>query len=173
MLREDPGEFLGAANFRPLELIEPGKQGIKRAIVLDEAARSLFANPGNTLDIVNLFAHQGHYVDQHARFAAEAIAHFAQARAFTIHRAPQRDTRRDELHEILVARDNHGVEAVARTTCGERADNVIGLVAIDYQTRDTEQVDRAKDIRNLLQQVVRRFHTIGLVGFEQIVAEIL
>ena len=79
--------------------------------------------------------------------------------------------RADQLHEILVRRDESDDEVFFRRALGERPDhNVVSLEAFDHQRLDAERRDRAMDIRKLHDEIVGRLAAIRLVIGEQVVA---
>ncbi|HET7295976.1 MAG TPA: hypothetical protein VFI66_02475, partial [Gemmatimonadales bacterium] len=45
-------------------------------------------------------------------------------------RIQQRDARPDQLVEVLVARDDHGLETALGRCVGQRPDHVVGLVPV-------------------------------------------
>ncbi len=76
MLGEQGGNFFRAANLlRFLNLREIGVQIVEAAEFLDERRRSLFADAGDALDIVDRIPHQRLDVDERARLDSETIAH--------------------------------------------------------------------------------------------------
>ena len=79
--------------------------------------------------------------------------------------------RPDDLHEILVGRDDHGIDLLLDPGGRERRDDVVGLVALAHDALDAERVDDAIDVGNLHLEIVGRFGAVGLVIGEQIVAE--
>ena len=138
---------------------------------LNQRRRRLFADARHAFDIVDRVARQRLDIDQRRRLDAEALAHLARADAPIAHRVPQRHVRPDQLHEVLVRRDERDDEVFFRRALGERADHVVGLEALDHQRLDPKRLDRAMDIRNLHDQIVRRLAAVGLVIGEQVVAK--
>ena len=78
---------------------------------------------------------------------------------------------RDELKEILVAGDDRDVEAGRGRLLGQRADHVVGLVALGGEDRHAERFAGGVHHRNLLGELVGHRRAVGLVVGDEIVAE--
>src|SRR5579859_6462263 len=171
MFEDEACDLFRSAYFSFFDSIETGEKRFGRAEMADESAGGLLTDAGDALDVVDRVAHQGHDVDQRTRFDPKAIAYFARPRTAVTHGVPQRDVRTDELHEVLVAGDDDDVELVACPAYRQRADDVVGLVAVDDDAVDAEGANRAMDVRDLHLQIGGRLDAIGLVVLEEVVAK--
>ena len=69
----------------------------------------------------------------------------------------------DQLQHVFIARDDHHFAARRFGAAGERADHIVGLEAGVFEHRNPHGVQQAANVGDLLQQVGRRFHAVGLV----------
>ena len=63
--------------------------------------------------------------------------------------------RTHELIEVLVAGDDHGLEALLRRLPGERADHVVGFIALEFDDGVVEALHDLPDPPEAVPQVVR------------------
>ena len=70
----------------------------------------------------------------------------------------------DELHHVLVGRDDVDVVAERGELAGEGADDVVGLEAFVVEDGDAEGLEGAADVGLLLDEVRRRLGAVGLVA---------
>ncbi len=171
MLPDERGQLFRAPDIAALQLLQPGQQIVDRAEFCNQGGGGFLPDARHAFDVVDRVAHQGHQIDYRAGLHAEAFAHFARSHAPVAHRVPQRDMRTGQLHEVLVRGDDDGVDLLAGRPHRQGADQVVGLVTLQYQALNPEGLDRAVDVWNLHHQVVGRRDAVGLVGFEQVVAE--
>src|SRR5579875_3213218 len=111
-----------------------GHFGVDSHELLRELERAtVFADPGNSLYVVDRVARKRHHIDQLTGLEPESFVNVAQSRAFVAHRIPEADARTYELCEVFVAGNNHYLEALTRGAQSKRPQDVVGLVAIDYE----------------------------------------
>ncbi len=142
-----------------------------RVVFLDELLRGLRADAGDAGDVVRRVAHEAedvaHLVDaDDAPFRedfrdAERLPAVAHARG-----AVDVDAVVDELAEILVGRDHVGGEAGGAGLAGERADEVVGLVAVELDRGQVEGADEALYVGDGGAEFLGHFLAVGLVGLE-------
>ena len=71
----------------------------------------------------------------------------------------------DQLHHVFVAGDDVDGMRSIRGFAGERADQVVGLEAGEFENRDAIGLERAADVRKLLRQVLWHGGAVGFVAF--------
>ena len=149
-----------------------GEQLFERAVARDELARALLADAGHPLDVVDRVAHQREHVDDLRRQYPELLFHALGVvpRAF-VPGVVDRDAVVHQLKEVLVAGDDRHLEAGRHGLRRQRADHVVGLVALRGDDRHTERLAGLVHPRDLLGEIRRHRRAIGLVVGDQIVAE--
>ncbi len=146
----------------------------QRAVLRDELERGLGADARHARDVVRRVAGKtedvAHLVDvrdapfrQHLR-DAERLRVIAHARGPVL-----QDVLADELPEILVGRHHVGGETGFFRLARERADQVVGLVAIQLEDREVERADHALDVGQRLAELLRHRVALRLVGLEFLV----
>ena len=75
----------------------------------------------------------------------------------------------DELAEILVRRHHVGGESGRLGLARQRADQVVGLVAVEFQHGKVERADEPLDVGQRLAELLRHRLALRLVGLEFLV----
>ncbi len=114
-----------------------GYGGFRRAETADQFARAFFADAFCAGDVVDGIAHERHHVGNFFRRHAHQFFYFcgvddeiAFVRAAA--GAQDEDASADELHHVLVAGDDVDVQVTRGGLARQRADYVIGFVAVDF-----------------------------------------
>ena len=76
-----------------------------------------------------------------------------------------------QLRQILVAGRDHAVDAGARSLFRQRADDVVGLDAVDHQERPAGSADALVQGFDLRHQIFRHWRAVRLVVGIPVVAE--
>ena len=160
VLADDAADFAGV-----------GDDAVERAVLLkpfDGGLGAAFLDPG---DAVNGVADQGQIIDDPARWHAELGRDASLVEQFVAHRVVPAHLRPDQLGEVLVAGGNQGIQAVNRSSRGQRADHVVGLDAVDHQQRPAGSLDRGVNGFDLADQILRHWRPVRLVFRVPVVAE--
>ena len=88
-----------------------------------------------------------------------------------LHRVVHRHRRADELHQILVGRDDGGVAAGLAGEPRIGGDQIVGLEALHLDAGQVEGARRLADQAELRDQILRRRRAVGLVFGVELVAE--
>ena len=174
---EDPVARLGQGQPELLgrHLVDPLEDALEAAERLDELRRGLLAHAGDARDVVGRVALERLEVDHLGRL--EAVPLLDPGRVVDDRVLDARPGRHQagpvghELEHVEVAGDDRRVEPVALGLDGQRADDVVGLVAGQLVDRDPERLDDLADLRELVAQVVRHPLPGRLVVGELLVAE--
>ena len=149
------------------QLVEPLQQGLDRAVVVDQPAGGLVADAGDAGDVVGGVTAQRLEVDQLRGLEPVALADLVGTVDERVGDAAPGHQRVDgvahQLQAVEVAADNGDVEAALLRDPGQRADHVVGLVAVDLVDRDVERVEHLLRALDLRPQVVRHLAPAGLV----------
>jgi hypothetical protein len=145
---------------------------LERAVLDDQLARALFADPRYAFDVVDRIAHQREHVDDLLGRHAEFLAHARRVvpRAF-VARVEDADAVAHQLEEILVHGDDGDIKPCGRGLHRQRANHIVGLVAFGVQNRDAERFARGVHHRNLDGELVGHRRAVGLVVRDEVVAE--
>jgi len=147
----DGGEKFGEANLlgvlldalleRTLQLVGVGEQPFHAAKLRDELRCRLGAHARAAGDVVARVAHEGKVVDDGERRGQAVFgAHFRRSehlpRPGSARRPLQQDAFLDELGVVLVGRNHAHLDVVADEALGHRSDDVVGLVALQFENGD-------------------------------------
>ncbi len=144
---------------------------LQRAILRHQLERRFRTHAGNARNVVGGIAGKpedvAHLIDarnaplcQHFR-DAERFRPVAHARGPVLEHMLGH-----ELPEILVRRHHVGREAFLLRLAGQRADKVVGLVAVQLQHRQVERADQFLDVGQCLAELLRHGVALRLVGRE-------
>jgi hypothetical protein len=161
----------GLAALGLLDLAGPGQQRVEVAIFVDQLGGGLDADAGRARHVVDAVAAQGLNVDDLVRIDAELLEHLLALDAQALHRVEHRDAVADQLHQVLVGRDDDGLAAQLAHAAGIGGDQVVGLVAGQLDGRHAERQRRLAHQRELRDQVLGRRRPMGLVLVVERVAE--
>ena len=163
--------------FAPLGLFDfacAREQRLEVAVFGDELGRGLEPDAGRARHVVGRIAGERLDVDHPVRADAEIFDHLGRAEAPLLARAcdaclarsrvVHRHARLDELHEVLVGRDDEHVGAGLARLAGVGGDDVVGLVAALLDRDHAEGRNGGAHQRELRHQFVRRILPVRLVG---------
>ena len=154
-----------------LDLLRPRQQRVEIAIFIDQLRRRLDANARNAWHIVDRITGQRLHVDDPFRPDAEFLDHLGPPDRPVLHRIEHVDTVVDQLHQILVGRDDGDPHALFLRLQGIGRDQVVRLIAFHFQAGHIEGPDGIADQRKLRAQILRRLVPVGFVCGIDIVPE--
>ena len=144
---------------------------VERTILREPFERRFWPHFGHARHVIDGIANERQIIDNQRRRHAELGEHTGGIERFTAHRIDQRDTRSDELRQILVAgRDQH-VDALCCGPLRQRADHVVGLDTVDHQDRPATGGNPGVDRLNLAYQVIGHRRALGLILGVPVIAE--
>ena len=159
------------APFRLLDLAGAQQQRFQVAILDDQLGRGLDADAGYARHIVGGIAGQRLHFDHLRRRHAEFLDHFGNADAAVLHGVVHGHLVGDELHQVLVRRDDGGDRATLAGLAGVGRDQIVGLEAALLEAGQVEGAHGLADQRELRDQIVRRRRPVRLVIGIELVAE--
>ncbi len=140
-------------------------------VLFDQLQCRLGAHSGHPGDVVRCVTHEAEQIGHPVGAYAEAFLDAGGIVGLVLHRVDHDDTARDELHEILVARDDDDVHAFALESAGQGPDHVVSLDAPDLEDGDAVGPDQVLDHAELGLQLIGHRLAVGLVVFEGLIAE--
>ena len=161
----------GLAALRLLDLVGMLQKIVEIAIFVDQQGRSFDADPRRAGDVVDTVAGQGLHVDHLVRPDTELFLDLFRADPPVLHRIDHFNAAADQLHKILVGRDDRHPSAGIARLCRKRGDDVVGLEALDLDTGQIEGPRRIADQVELRHQILRRRRSLRLVLGIDVVAE--
>ena len=139
----------------------------ERAVFFDELLRGLFAHAGNAGDVVGGIAHQPLHVDElrgrEVPLASDKVGRDALGVLDALLGVEYGGARAGELESVAVAGDDQAVDALLLALEGERAQQIVGLVALQFDDADVHFVQNVVDRAKLRAQLVGRGRAAGLV----------
>ena len=144
---------------RRRELVRVRDHLLERAVLRDQLAGGLVADPGDARDVVRRVALQADEV-RHL-VGPDAVAQLDPLRRVDVHvgdaarRHHQRDVRRAELEGVAVGRDDRRLDAGLVRAGRERRDHVVRLPALELEVAVAERLDDRPEVRELLAQEIR------------------
>ncbi len=155
------------------DLVGIGHDAIERAI----GGEPLHGGLGTALFdagyVVDGVADEAQVIDDALGGHAEFCGHAGNVENFIAHRVDQGNVFVDQLGHVLVAGGNDGVQSGGGGLYRERADDVIGLDALDHQDRPTQGAHGGVDRFDLQCQVFRHGFAGSLVVGIEIITESL
>ncbi len=127
---------------RLLDLGRMQQHGFEIAIRADQLGRGLRPDAGHARHIVDAVADQRLNLDHLLRTDAEFLHHLGRADRLLLDRIPHRDARRDELHQILVGRDDRDRGAGSFGFARIGRDQIVGLEILALDAADIEGIGR-------------------------------
>ncbi len=150
-----------------LDLVQALVQGVEGPELLEEGDRCLLPHPGHAGQVVGGVALQRLVVEHLVRPQAVPLGYpglVVDDRVGHAHPGrEQPDVVVHQLEAVEVAGDDVGVDPVGRCLQRERADDVIGFVALELDDRHAHHGHQLADDRELGPEVVRHRWTTGLV----------
>jgi hypothetical protein len=104
---------------------------------------------------VDRIPHEPQDVGDQGRVDAETLPDLGDAHLPPADVVEERRLPVDELHHVLVGRDDDRLEVVGGGPRGQRADDVVGLDPAFPRSREAERRDQLPDVRDLRPEVVR------------------
>ncbi len=160
------------APLRLLDLVRMRQQRFEIAIGVDQLGRGLDPDARNARHVVDAVAAQRLHLDHLVGPDAELLAHLGFADMAIGHRIEHHHAVvRDELHHVLVGRDDGHLGAGLDRMPRVGRDQIVGLVVGHLDLADAESVRRAAHKVELRHQIVRRLAPVRLVLVVELVAE--
>ena len=132
---------------------------LERAVLGDELARGLVADPRDPGDVVRGVALEpdevGHLVGPHAVAQLDALRRVDVDVRDAARRHHQCHVLRTELERVAVGRDDAGLDARFVGARRDRRDHVVRLPALELEVPVAERLDDRPEVRELLAQEVR------------------
>ena len=153
----------GLAALVLLDLGGTRQQRFQIAIFADQLRRGLDADAGHAGHVVGGIADQRLHLDHLVGTDAEFLEHFGRTDALVLHRVVHGDAVIDELHQVLVGRDDRcgGAGLAGEPRIG--GDQVVGLVAGLFEAGNFKGAHGVADQRELRPQVFRQIGPVRLV----------
>ncbi len=135
----------------------------------DEFLRGLLADAGHAGDVVRRVAPEAedvpHLVGPHDAPLRQHLGHAEDFGVVALARGTvDEDMLVNELAEILVGRHHVGREIFFDGLAGERANDVVGFVAVEFEHGQVEGADEALDVGNGGGKLLGHFLALRLVG---------
>ena len=161
----------GLAALLLLDLGGARQQRVEVAIGFQELCRGLRPDARNARHVVDRVAGHRLQVDHLLGRHAPLLDHLGDADLAVLHRVVHRHRLADELHQILVRRDDRriGADLAGQPRIG--GDQIVGLEAFHLDAGQVEGARRLADQPELRDQILRRRRAIGLVFGVEVVAE--
>ena len=162
---------LGAAEIQLGDLVQVVVNLFQRTQTGEQRQGGLFADPGDTGNVVHLVAHQRQEIDNQLRADTEFFAHAVDVVDGVVHGVDQGDVVVDQLCHVLVAGGDQHRLLFGAENAREGADHVVGFDAVLDDQRQAHGADQIVQRLHLLAQLVGHRRPVGLVLLEQLVAE--
>ena len=165
-----------------LHLGRGGQGGLQAAMLLDQLGGRLRTDPADAGNVIDRIPHQRQDIADQLGRHAELFLHFGHTDANVLHRIEHVDTgfaalampaRADQLHQVLVGRNDGYVPAALGRGAGIGGDQVIGFQPLLLDARQAEGAGGIADQRELRLQVLGRRRSVGLVLIVDLVAKAL
>ena len=147
------------------------QHALEVAELADQLRRALRPDPRHPRHVVDAVADQRLRVDQLVRQHAELFHHLGDADRLLLDRVEHLDARPDQLHQVLVGRNDGRGAAHADRAFGVGRDQVVGLPVGQLDRRHAERLGRLAHQRELRDQFGRRVRPLRLVLFVEAIAE--
>ena len=125
--------FFRAAKCQLANFFDIAVNGVQVTYAPQNGYGGFFANAGDTGNIVGFVPHQRQVIDNQLRWHAKFGFHARAIEKRIGHRVDQRDVAVDQLCHVLVAGRDNSVERLRCGLLGQRADDIVGLDALDNQ----------------------------------------
>ena len=154
-----------------LDLVRLREKRFQIAVLIDQFGGSLDADALDARHVIGAVAGQRLHLDHLVGADAELLDHVFGADGLVLHAVPQRDAVADELHQVLVRRDDGDVHALLGGLGRVGGDQVVGLVVLHLHGGDVHRLGRLADQRELRDQVLGRIGAVCLVVGIDVIAE--
>ena len=149
---------------------------LNASIFFDQLRGAFFSNPLRAGNIVNRVAQQRHVVHNFVRWHAENLFHFflvdknvalrtARSRAQRTHILP------DELHHVLIVRNDQHIQILFRALNRHRANHVVRFISFHFQDWQLHRLAQPLHVRQLRAHLIRHRLALRFVFFKKLVAE--
>jgi len=149
--------------FLPLELVGVGEEILDRPELLNQLDCGLFADAGDTGDIIRRVAGQGLYLNDAGRRAAEAFGDLGKAGDLLLHGVKETHLRSDGLHQILVAGDDCYFQFIAGKALRQSGNQIIRFKTGLFEDRQIKGSNDLLDFGDLRHQIIRHRNSVRLV----------
>ena len=153
------------------DLAGAGDDFVERAVFLQPLRRRLRPDLVHARHVVHAVADQREVVDDPLRPDAELGPHAGLVEHLAAHGVHQPHLRVHQLSQILVAGGHHHLDALAAGFARQRADDVVGLDALDGEQRPAQRADARVQRLDLADEVVGHRRAVRLVVGVPLVAE--
>jgi hypothetical protein len=147
------------------------EQRLDAAVGVDQFGGDLLADAGHAGHVIGGIAPERLNVHDLVRADAEFLFHRLAADQRAVHRVHHLDPLADQLHQVLVGRDDRDLDALLPRGGDIAGDDVVGLVAAFLDAGNVEGAHGLARERDLRAQVLRHFRAVGLVLGINLVAE--
>jgi hypothetical protein len=155
-----------------LHLRRVGEKVLERSVLRNQLLRTLLADAGNALDVVDGVAHQRQDVDDELGRHAELLLHALGVVPGSLFlRIPDADAVAHELKEVLVAGHDRNLEAGRGGFLGQRPDYIVRLESLGGENRHAERLAGSVHHRDLFGELVGHRRATRFVVRDEIVAE--
>ena len=161
----------GFAALGLFDLARPGQKGVEVAELGQQLSGGLHANPRGARHIVHAVPCERLDLDHPLGAEAELLDHLLAADAGLLDRVHHADAVVDQLHQVLVGRDDHHLVPAIRRRAGIGGDEVVSLVTRQVDGGHAEGSCRLAHQGELRNEVRRRRGAVGLVLVVDVGAE--
>ncbi len=165
---------MGEQILAPLRLLDArriGQQLVQAVELLEQLGRGLDPDPRHAGHIVGGVAGQRQHVAQQLRADPKPGDHLVAVDRLLLHRVVHLDAAADQLHQVLVGRDDDHLLALLLGLPGIGRDQIVGLVVVGLDHRQAERLGRLAHHRELRRQLRRRLQPVRLVAVVDLVPE--
>ena len=161
----------GFAPLGLLDLARAGQERIQIAVFLDQQGGGFQPDPRRARHVVDRISGQGLHIDHAVGGDAELFEHLIKADALVLHRVKHIDAVTDQLHQVLVGRDDRHRPPGIAGAGGQGGDDVISLIALNLDAGHVKGAGGLSGKGKLRAQILGQFGAIGLVGGVDVVAK--
>ncbi len=152
LARSADGVEAGEQVFPQLRLLHRrgvGENVLQGAVLFEQAGGGLFADARNARNVVDLVAGEREQVGDLLRRDAPFRLYLFGAVPLLVHGVVAADSVDHELHQVLVAGDDHHFPALGARPQGESGDHVVRFVSGKADGRDAQRLEHAAHQREL------------------------
>ena len=146
-----------------LDLVGACDEAVDAVVGAEPFGGRLGADLGHARDVVRGVAHQAQVVHDLVRPYAKLLRDHRVVKRLAAHGVHQGHVLADKLRHVLVAGGDEHRAARVGGLARQRADDIVGLHALDHHARQTEQVDQFVNRADLFAQFRRHRRPIGFV----------
>ena len=139
------------------------EQRFEISVLADQLGGRLDADAGDARHVVDGVARERLHLHHLGGRHAELLQHLRFADHLVLHGVEHGDARLDELHQILVGRDDHNLAAGFHRVARIGRDDVVGLIAFLLDASHIEGAHGVADQRELRHKLRRRIGPVRLV----------